>query len=368
MIISIWIFPFICSSFSCSSFEFFSFSHALSYLHKVGPATLLGGTAAVYASVLQHPSSTLTPLSVLYMLLLAIQYAIQPKWSKQYISPSTSKQSVALVEELVKTTMAAGLLLTYASPTTRSVFSSWTLSSSLAVAALPASLYAIQGVLQYTSHQHLDTVTFNGLSQTKTISAALCCFLLFKTPQSSLQMMALLLLFCSSLLFQQTTATTNNHNNNNNNTYKSSSFLLGILPCLGATLTSGLAGALSQQGLQHQNRDAYVYTMEVSFYSALCLLLSMSRHKTPFFHGWTRYTWIPILLKAAGGVLTALVHKYAGSVPKGFALMFGLVLSQLGQAWFLNQDITTHQWMGTMLVILSGWMHFTNPPITTLVS
>lgn len=303
------------------------------------------------------------------MLLLAIQYAIQPKWSKQYISPSTSKQSVALVEELVKTSMAAGLLLTNLSPTTPSVFTSWTLSSSLAVAALPATLYAIQGVLQYTSHQHLDAVTFNGLSQTKTISAALCCFLLFKTPQSPLQMVALLLLFGSSLLFQHTPNTNKNDiHNKNNNAYKSPSFLWGILPCLGATLTSGLAGALSQQGLQHHGRDAYIYTMEVSFYSALCLLLSMSRHTTPFFHGWTHCTWIPILLKAAGGVLTALVHKYAGSVPKGFALMFGLVLSQLGQAYFLNQDITTQQWTGTMLVMLSGWMHFTNPPITTTVS
>jgi len=178
--------------------------HAL--ITAIGPVSLLGGTAAVYASVLQHPSSTLTPLSVLYMLLLAIQYSLQPRFSKKYISPDTSKQSVALVEEIVKTAMAAAVF--FAKPNTTS--QGWTLSSSLSVAAVPAILYAFQGVLQYKSHQHLDPVTFNGLSQTKTLSAALCCFLILGTKQSPLQLLALVLLFGSSLVFQGNATTGRN--------------------------------------------------------------------------------------------------------------------------------------------------------------
>ena len=69
--------------------------------------SLIGGTAAIYSSLLRHPSSTLTPLSLVFMMLLAIQYAIQPRLSKKLISPKVNKQSVALVEEVVKTTMAA---------------------------------------------------------------------------------------------------------------------------------------------------------------------------------------------------------------------------------------------------------------------
>ena len=328
--------------------------------YTVGPVSLLGGTAAVYASVLQHPSSTLTPLSVLYMLLLAIQYSLQPRFSKKYISPDTSKQSVALVEEIVKTAMAAAVF--FAKPNTTS--QGWTLSSSLSVAAVPAILYAFQGVLQYKSHQHLDPVTFNGLSQTKTLSAALCCFLILGTKQSPLQLLALVLLFGSSLVFQGNATTGKN---------REDSFVLGIIPCLGATFLSGLAGALSQKGLQlagGHGRDAFLYTMEVSFYSALTLLISSiitnkqtNKKYHSWFQGWTYQTWIPIVIKAAGGVLTALVHKYAGSVAKGFALMFGLVLSQLVQSMIHEQDVTPSQLLGTVLVMISGWMHFTNPPM-----
>ena len=70
----------------------------------------MGGTAAVYTSLLQHPSPTLTQLSFLFMMLLAVQYAIQPRLSRHYISPRiTNQQSVALTEEVIKTGMAAAV-------------------------------------------------------------------------------------------------------------------------------------------------------------------------------------------------------------------------------------------------------------------
>ena len=79
------------------------------HTHKVAPVSLIGGTSFIYSSLLKHPSSTLTPLSLLFMALLAVQYAVQPRLSKKYISPSVDKQSVALVEEVVKTGMAAAI-------------------------------------------------------------------------------------------------------------------------------------------------------------------------------------------------------------------------------------------------------------------
>ena len=63
----------------------------------------------MYNSLLNHPSSTLTPLSILYMLLLAIQTSIQPKLSRKYIPKKISKVKVALVEEVIKTSVATVL-------------------------------------------------------------------------------------------------------------------------------------------------------------------------------------------------------------------------------------------------------------------
>lgn len=43
------------------------------------------------------------------MMLLAVQYALQPRLSRKYIPPQVNKQSVALVEEVVKTGIAAAI-------------------------------------------------------------------------------------------------------------------------------------------------------------------------------------------------------------------------------------------------------------------
>jgi UDP-sugar transporter A1/2/3 len=279
------------------------------------------------------------------MFLLAAHYAIQPRLSKKYIQ--TSSRSVALVEEVTKTTMAAFL---FACQPVKQV-SDWTLSSSLTVAALPAVLYAVQGVLQYASHQHLDPVTFNGLSQTKTLSAALWCYILLGKSQSPLQLVALVLLFGSAVLFQGKTAKqTTDH------------FWQGVIPCVSATMISGLAGALSQKGLQFtggQGRYPFFYAMEVSFYSAVTLIVTHGADWKGFFDGWTWQTMIPVVCKAAGGILTVLVHKYTGTVSKGFALMFGLVLAGTMQSTLSREPMGGHQIIGTLLVMVSGWLHFT---------
>jgi hypothetical protein len=57
------------------------------------------------------------------------------------------------------------------------------------------------------------------------------------------------------------------------------------------------------------------------------------------------------------------VHKYAGSVAKGFALLFGLVLSGGLQLLLQNEDLQSHQILGTLLIMLSTHLHFTHPPM-----
>lgn len=140
---------------------------------------------------------------------------------------------------------------------------------------------------------------------------------------------------------------------------------LGVVTCLLATAISGLAGSLSQKGLQMTGfggRNAYLYTVEVSLYSALCLLLSKRPSlKREVMQDWNLGTILAIVCKAMGGLLTAFVHKYAGSVTKGFALILGLVLTGAIQAVLDKRTLTTNQMVGTALVLLSSWLHFTNP-------
>lgn len=300
----------------------------------------------------------------------------------------------------------------------------WTLSSCLLVAGLPAAIYAIQGVLYIFSYQNLDSVTFNGLAQTKTLWTALCCYAVLGQGQGPAQIVALVVLAVSALIFQGTAGKMmsrylqqhykqNPQDGDNGSKMEeeeeaaaasSTRFSLGVVPCLAASFLSGLAGSLSQKGLQLSGgagRNASLYTIEVSGFSALCLLAStvfgnikgrmmamdhrqeeessflpnekqaivspppsssQQQQQQPFEY-WSVSTFYPIVLKAIGGVLTVLVHKHAGSVVKGFALTCGLVLSGVIQAMVDKESISLEQMVGILLVNVSSWMHFTNPKL-----
>lgn len=390
----------------------------------IAPIAIIGGTFSVYSSAIQLSNNTdFTPMSVLYLFLLALNYAIMPRLSKRYIHPNTNKQSVALAEEVVKMSLGMGgwIISSYVTAsygnrdmnmgtlsdtsdvpiTTASILSQqlqyWSPLSTLVAAGLPSALYALQGTLTYTAYQNLDAVTFNGLTQLKVLSSALCCYIVLGKRQSRMQLCALGLLMTSTVIFQGSwkdwfgrrtrhehygnkksvvgTASTIERNRNRNQ------LLLGVLPCLAATLLSGLAGAFSQKSLQTQvgmmHRNAYFYTVEISFLSAVCLMVSMGmewwRRRTTgasvsmsnirsshFFHHWTYATLLPITTKATAGLLTALVHRHLGSVIKGFALVLGLVFSALLQFVLEGVDLTIGQLVGTALVLLSSWLHFTN--------
>ena len=377
---------------------------------SIAPMAIIGGTFSVYSSAMKvsHKNSDLTPLSILYLLLLALNYAIMPRLSRRFIHPKTNKRSVALAEELVKMTLGLGgwVMSSYVatsdlesttsttmpySTTTISILSdqlqNWSPTSTLLAAGIPSSLYALQAILTYNAYQHLDPVTYNSMTQLKTLSSALCCYILLQKKQSYIQVISLGLLMVSTIVFQgswkhynwfgflqrredslidgkenKSTARTISTNANNN------SLLLGVFPCFLATLLSGLAGAFSQKSLQTQvgsmYRNAYFYTIEISFLSAVCLMFSMgmdwlrgqsthavdfkrkdditthATNATPFFEHWTCATLLPITTKATAGLLTALVHRNLGSVIKGFALVLGLVFSALLQFVLDGDDLS----------------------------
>jgi len=392
----------------------------------VGPALLLAGTAAVYTDA--SSARALTPLAATCMLLMAVQYSVQPRVAKRFIARDVNKKGVALVEELVKTALGLGLLVgtnNANGPQLAAIVSDWSLSSSLVVAGIPATLYALQGVLTYTAYENLDPVTFNGLTQTKMLSAALFCYLLLGRRQSPWQCVALGLLTVSALVFQGTlslgswlSSRSNSNSNGDGDSARRPSAPVhastkdtqtntetaarrnrnrnrlvwgGIVPCLLATSISGLAGSLSQKGLQltgaDGGRNAFLYTVEVSFFSALCLVVSLvndwrkggakassssstsmsanptQERRSPLFAHWTPATLLPVVLKAVGGILTALIHKYADSVTKGFALILGLVLTGVVQAAMDEKTLSLDQTAGTALVLLSSWLHFKNPAL-----
>jgi solute carrier family 35 (UDP-sugar transporter), member A1/2/3 len=324
-------------------------------------------------------SPPLDARSILYMTLLAIQFGCQPMLTRAFTPRHIPRSTVILVQEVVKFVMAGSLL--YGSGGLQTATQGWSVRSWLTVAGVPAVLYAIQNICALTAYQNLDALTFNVLNQTKTLSAAACCYFVMGTPQSPGQIMALCLLLTAALVMegivplnptQIVLATPDLVVDPRRLTH-------GVLPILIASFLSGLAGALSQRNLQaatttstrpQPGRNSYLFSMELCAATVVVLVTSLAFssdgsqlwQQGGFWNGWTPTTFIPIFTNAMGGIIVGLVTKHAGSVRKGFALIFGIFLSGIMQSQSHAAMVTTEQLVGGAIASISLYLHATHPP------
>ncbi|KAL7496284.1 hypothetical protein ACHAWT_004688 [Skeletonema menzelii] len=328
-------------------------------------------------------SSSLSPKALIFMCLLALQFGIQPIVTKKFTSPEIIRSTVIFTQEIVKLLIAMIGITLNTSTKWKDVTSGWSIQSWLRLALLPATIYLIQNLCSLLAYQNLDAITYNVLNQTKTLSAALCCFLLLGKRQSKLQIVALVILLLAALVMEgvlpleldyYTNYLSNTKTDDSNDTAKfsisSRHVSHGVLPIMLASFLSGLAGAITQKSLQSgEGRNALMFTMELCVASILILLVSFATsedgkqiQKRGFFDQWTFLTLVPILTNSAGGILVGLVIKYAGTIRKGFALIFGILISGIVQSLFdEDKSLSKEDMSGGVLAALSLWMHASFP-------
>mmetsp|Transcript_30682 Transcript_30682/g.56826 ORF Transcript_30682/g.56826 Transcript_30682/m.56826 type:complete len:374 (-) Transcript_30682:8-1129(-) len=333
------------------------------------------------------------PLSVQalgYMFLLALQFGLQPILTRRFTSTEICRTTVIIGQETLK--FCLGLFMLTTSGNVKAAVSDLSFHSWITVACVPAALYTVQNLAALVSYQNLDAVTFNVLNQTKTLSAALCCYIIIGKKQSRVQVVALFLLLISALVIERIVTlefilspfSPVETESGTEKTMQISPrhFTHGVFPVLLASFISGLAGAITQKNLQSATgsgtggKSAVMFSMELCVASLLLLAGSLLVNEegkrireNGFFDKWSIYTMIPIFTNAAGGIVVGLVTKYAGSVRKGFALIFGLLLSGILQAAFDEHEegraaVTEAEVLGGLLVAVSLYLHATHPYVS----
>jgi UDP-sugar transporter A1/2/3 len=326
----------------------------------------------------------------LYMLLLAVQFAVQPILTKRFAPQKIIKSTYVLAQDLTRLVICLSLLWMTGGWATAT--SNWTFTGAWIAAGFPAFLYMVQSYCSLTAYQNLSPITYNVLNQTKTLSAAAWCYILMRQLQSRLQIVSLFVLLSAALVMERVVplpfsrqkqevepvseSSSSSSSSSSRDDKLTTHLKMGVLPVLAASLISGLAGAWTQKNLQQtvllsQHTNSLLRTVEMSFFSALFLLATLAvgspdrvrAKREGWTVGWTIRTWIPIVTNAAGGVLVGLVTKYAGSVRKGFALILGMLFSGLLQNYLQSREnggdgmVTAEQWVGGALAALSLWMH-----------
>ena len=332
--------------------------------------------------------------ALVYMAALALQFGMQPLLTKRFTPPSACRSSVVITQEVIKFVLALSMLKS--SGQLGPALQGWSIKSWATVAVLPAGLYVVQNLCALVASLNLDPVSYNVLNQTKTLSAALCCYLILGRRQSGLQIVALLLLLLSALVLEKVVTINvllspflggaagdegEGTTGVDAREVGARHFTHGVTPLLAASFISGLAGAITQRNLQGSSgsgsksggKNAVLFSAELCIASLLLLCGALPFNEdgkciahNGMFGDWTAYTFIPIVTNALGGILVGLVTKYAGSVRKGFALIFGLMLSGLLQASIESRHdgswaISKEEIIGGTLAAVSLWMHLTNP-------
>lgn len=102
-----------------------------------------------------------------YCVLLALQFGLQPIIASRFTATGVSKTSVVIATEFCKILISIFSIATGPRAEVEKIFETWTLWDSLTVAALPATLYAIQNLFVQYGYIYLDSMTFSLLNQTK---------------------------------------------------------------------------------------------------------------------------------------------------------------------------------------------------------
>lgn len=310
---------------------------------------------------------------VVCLALLAAQFGFQPLLAKRLLPRGAFASVILLSSNAMKILISATVLLLGSNKNElKKLACNWTFRDSTLKAGLPSALFAGQGWLLQVGQTHLDSLTFNLLNQTKTLSAALICYLMLGRRQSVMQCFALFLLFLSALLLAKKRSTPMD-----DLLPRDDRFWLGVVPVLCAVLSSGLTAAMTQRALKGaQGRNTWLYSMEISLWGSFFLICgqliqhaalegTLSREGgwlTSSFQGWSMQCILPISTQACGGILVGLVTKYSDAVKKGFALVAGIVLTTISQAMLEDTPLTSRHLLAAVLVAVSTVLHSTFPP------
>ncbi|GJP43991.1 hypothetical protein CLOM_g3386 [Closterium sp. NIES-68] len=324
--------------------------------------------------------------ALLCMALLALQYGLQPILTRKLLSRDVLISSQVITCEVLKVLIAITAM--FLDGSLFSIWRHWHPLDSLQAAGVPGLLYAAQNTLIQMALRHLDYLTFNLLNQTKLLFTALSNYLFLRIRQTRLQLLALCLLLVAATLLtvgpgqpqsQGSSASERGEGAGMGGEWAGGDaqkaaagvawerVVLGVVPVLVASVTSGLGSTHNQWQVQVKRRNPHLFTIEMCTLTSLTLLFTLLSSqdgarmaRLGFFHAWTPLTIIPALSNAIGGILVGLVTKYAGGVKKGFTVIAGLLVTAIVQYLLDGTPPSFFVWLALPLTILSTVLYSTS--------
>jgi len=227
--------------------------------------------------------------------------------------------------------------------------------------SIPALLYLFQNNMQYFAASYLDASTFAVLYQLKILTAALLSVMILGKSLSLGQWLALCLLTAgaSTVLV----APLVEGPSVSGAPASRSTLLPGVIAILGACMASGLAGVYFEKLLKGSCLSLWARNLQLALYSLLIGVGSLWQTEGATIFGWnfirgyTTVVWLAVANNAVGGLLVAVVIKYADTILKNFSTTLSILATMMVSTLCFGAPLSPLSIIGTVAVIYAVFLY-----------
>jgi len=236
---------------------------------------------------------------------------------------------------------------------------------------LPSMLYVIQNNLLFFGAQRLSPIVYVVCTQTKILTTAIMSRVVLGTRHSYAQLVALLLLIVGIVVVQEQGNTDGSSPLHEDSINKSS---LGISAVLLASLTSGTAGVILEKIYKSTtNRETLSFehtvwtrNVQLSIISIPFAILGIyftdhAKIRGNIFQGYDLVVLGVVFLQAAGGIIIALVLKFADNMMKCIAISVSICCCAFYSVSTGELSVTPSLILGVLLVNTAVSIYSLNP-------
>ena len=142
----------------------------------------------------------------------------------------------------------------------------------------------------------------------------------------------------------------------------------GFIAAISACVLSGLAGIYFEKILKGSDVSVWMRNVQLSLLSvpfgigAVFFKHGSEISENGFFFGYDLFIWYLVVLNATGGLLVAVVIKYADNILKGFACSLAIIITCFVSVILFGFQLSIQFIIGATFVIMSIFMYGYQPP------
>jgi UDP-sugar transporter A1/2/3 len=151
---------------------------------------------------------------------------------------------------------------------------------------------------------------------------------------------------------------------------------IGLVAVITACIMSGFAGVYFEKILKGTAQSVWLRNVQLGGIGTIVGYITMELsdgtavREKGFFIGYDKWVWFVILLQSCGGLIVAVVVKYADNILKGFATSAAIIISCIGSIFIFNFSLSKEFCIGASLVIVATYLYskFVPPQTSSIIA